>query len=41
MDWILFGMEISLTLSIVWFIVEYKRSLRKDRRIYDAHGENQ
>ncbi len=41
MDWILFGIAALLILSIIWFILEYKRDLRKDREIFDEYLEKQ
>lgn len=41
MDWILVSIVVLLILSIIWFIMEYKKDLRKDKEIFDEHLENQ
>jgi hypothetical protein len=41
MGWALFGITGLLILSIVWFIIQHKRDLRKDQEIFDKHLENQ
>lgn len=41
MNWILFGIVALLILSIIWFVIEYKRDLRKDKEIFDEYLENQ
>ncbi|MCW3110072.1 MAG: hypothetical protein JWQ09_4578 [Segetibacter sp.] len=41
MVWILFGIVTLLILSIIWFILQYRKDVRKDQEIFDEYLKNQ